>query len=335
MDLTEYFIDEKDEREWLPWGAIVRPTIVRNKDYSFFGIMSYHHFSSLIPSLELPKGWSIWAEEQHRAGETAYFFVICWNPFWNALNNEAENTRNGVKIQRRKAPDYFAEELSRIAKTLQKFDSSCRILEYQEIIDFLSFSLSFGENHVEMPEIPLYLDVVLTEGLDVEFEDNDLTIFSKNVVVLSLPSCPRNELLESIRREFTNIPYRYVRRILCMNTEDAESKMRGYTKSWCSNRAYMKRSIMDGIMLSIGGYYSEQIIFSLPEDSFEESLRYIRGFMDKLYIPYILENFNLKDVWWGSLAGCFRANIRPIITCFDNLSDFLIQPPDERSAANV
>lgn len=326
MDLVEYCVDEQDEREWLPWGGIIRPTVVRNKDYSFFGVISYHGFSSPVPPVELPKGWSIWVEEQHKGTETTYFFVVCWNPFWNTLTNESENALNGKKIQRRKAPDYFAEELSRIAEILQKFDSSCRVLEYQEIVDFLAFSLSFGENYVKLPEIPLYLDVILTEGLDITFEDNDLTIFNKIVVVLSLPTCPRGDLLDTIRREFTDIPYRYVRRILCMNTNEAENKMKVYTKGWCSRRGYMKRAIMDGIMLPMSGYYNEQILFSLAEDSSDESLHYVRDFMDKLYIPYILEKFNLKDVWWGSLAGCFRANIRPIITSFDTLSDFLIQP---------
>ena len=335
MDLAEYYVDEQDAREWLPWGGLVRPTVVRNKDFSFFGVISHSRLSAPVPSLELPKGWSIWAEEQHRGLDTNFYFVVCWNPFWSTIGEEAENALNHRFIQRRKAPDYFAEELLRIAETIRKSDPSCHVLMYQEVVDFLVFSLSFGENHVEMPEVPLFFDVVLTDGLDVEFEENDLSILDKNVVVLSLPSCPRDELLDDIRKEFVDIPYRYVRRNLCMNTEEAEDKMNQYTKGWCSSRGYMKRAIMEGITLPMSGYYSEEIIFSLPEDLFDESLRYVRDFMDNLRVPYILENYNLKDVWWGSLAGCFRANIRPIITGFESLSDFLIQPSEERSAANV
>ena len=261
--------------------------------------------------------------------------MICWNPFWSTLSDETENTLKGRKVARRKAPDYFAEELSRIAEMLREVDSSCRVLEYQGLLDFLSFSLSFGEKHIELPEIPLGLDVILAEGLNIVFAHNDLTIFHKPVVVLSLPSCPRDVLLDAIRKEFTPLPYRYVRRMLCMDKDEAEDKMGEYTNAWCSARAYMKRAIIDGIVLSMNGYYSEQIIFSLPEESLVPSLRYVRDFMDKLCIPYILEDFNLKDVWWGSLAGCFRANIRPVITGFDTLSDFLIQPSGGRNNVNV
>ncbi len=333
MNLAEYFIDEQDVREWLPWGGIVRKNVVRNKDYSFFGVISYNQLLSPIPPLNLPKGWSIWSEEQHRGEETKFFFVICWNPFWSTIGEEAENALENRKVFKRKAPDYFAEELSRIAEIIRKTDPSCKVLEYQEIIDFLVFSLSFGENHVLMPEVPLYLDVALTEGINAEFKDNDITILGKTVVVLSLPSCPRGDLLNAVRKEFFDIPYRYVRRMLCMGVDEAEDKIKEYTKGWCSNRGYMKRSILDGIILPMSGYYNEQIIFSLPDDSFNQSLSFVREFMDNLCIPYILENFNLKDTWWGSLAGCFRANIRPIITGFDSFSDFLICSSEEGSAA--
>ena len=335
MDLAEYYIDEFDAREWLPWGGIVRPAVVRNKDYSFFGVISHSNLSAPIPPLDFPKGWSIWAEEQHRGEQTKYYFVVCWNPFWSTLGDESENALKDRRIQKRKAPDYFSEELSRITDIIKKADPSCRLLEYQEIVDFLVFSLSFGENHVNMPDLPLYFDVVLTDGLDVEFEDNDLSILDKTVVVLSLPSCPRGPLLDAIRLEFRDIPYRYVRRNLCMNKDEAEDKMNQYSKGWCSSRGYMKRAIMEGILLPMSGYYSEEIIFSLPQDTFDQSLRFVKDFMNKLCVPYILENYNLKDVWWGSLAGCFRANIRPIITGFDNLNDFLIQPSEERGVADV
>lgn len=335
MDLAEYFIDEQDVMEWLPWGGLVRPSVVRNKDYSFFGVISYDRLSIHVPLLVLPRGWSIWTEEQHKEEATSRFFVVGWNPFWSTLGDESENALQNRKIVKRKAPDYFAEELSRIADKIRDSDASCRVLEYQDIVDFLAFSLSFGGKSVDMPSIPLYLDFLLTEGLGIEFMENDISILGKKVVVLSLPSCPRGELLESIRREFADIPYRYVRRILCMNESEAGNIMKEYTKSWCSSRAYMKRAIMDGTVLPMSGYYSEQIIFSLAEGSFDFGLRYIRNCLDALCVPYILENFNLKDCWWGSLAGCFRANIRPIVTGFEELSDFLIQPSGERSAAYV
>lgn len=334
MDLAEYYIDEQDVREWLPWGGLVRENVVRNKDGSFFGVLSYEKASVSMPALILPRGWSIWSEEQHgiSSNENQLFFVICWNPFWERISDAAENALGNRKIIRKQAPDYFAEELARIANIIP----SCQVLKYQEIVDFLSWALSFGEHHVPMPAIPLYFDILLANEIEAKFEGNGLSILGKSVKVLSLPSSPRDKYLDFLRKGLSDIPYRYVRRLLTMDTEAAQDEIKAYTKGWCSSRGYIKRFIMQGILLKMNGYYNEQIIFSLSDDAY---LEYIHRLMSKLQLPYILEGYNLKDVWWGSLAGCFRANIRPMITGFNTLNEFLIQPVKtiERSigASNV
>ena len=41
-------------------------------------------------------------------------------------------------------------------------------------------------------------------------------------------------------------------------------------------------------------------------------------------MSYVFEKYNLKDVWWGSLAGIFLANIVPPITEFNSLEEFIL-----------
>lgn len=333
LDLAEYFIDEQDEREWLPWGGLVKDGVVRNKDDSFFGVLAYDDLSKPVPPLVLPKGWTIWSEQQHLPAEDHFYCVVCWNPFWSTLGEEAENAISGRRVKRKYASGYFEEELSRIADEFRKADSSCRILEYQEVFDFLSFSLSFGENHVQMPEVPLYLDVLLTEGVGAEFEENSLSVMGKEVSIVSLTACPRDAILDTLRNGLFGIPYRYVRRLLAMEEEDAKADLNAYTKNWCGSRGYLKRSVLHGILSRMNGYYNEQIIFPLADETREKALPYVRKLLDDLCISYVFEKYNLKDTWWGSLAGCFRANIRPNVTGFPSLSDFLVQPQKKAGGA--
>ena len=211
--LKEFSINERSVSEWLPWGGLVRDNVVKNKDNSFFGILE-HGVLSDVSAIEFPRGWSLWAEQQHLTTNNRFYLVVCWNPFWEKLDHDvADNALMGRKVQRRQAADYFSEELSRIAEGIRNSGASCRILEYQEIIDFLSFSLSLGQNHVKLPDVPLYLDILLSDPLHAEFEENGLSVCGKSVMVLSLPSFPRGDLLQAVLKTFSGIPYRYIRYI--------------------------------------------------------------------------------------------------------------------------
>lgn len=330
--LKEFSINVRSVSEWLPWGGLVRDNVVKNKDNSFFGILEYGALPADVSAIEFPRGWSLWAEQQHLTTEDRFFLVICWNPFWEKLDHDiADNALMGRKIQRRQAADYFSEELSRIAEKIRSSGASCRILEYQEIIDFLSFSLSLGQNHVELPDVPLYLDILLSDPLHAEFEENGLSVCGKSVIVLSLPSFPRDDLLQAVLKIFSGISFRYIRRLLAMDREDADKMMKAYTTRWCGNRGYMKRAVLDGVLSVMNGYANEQLIFLVSPESREDTIRYITAQMDALNIPYLLEKFNLKDCWWGSLPGCFRANIRPIISGFGSFNEFLIGQRDVNS----
>lgn len=326
--IREYFIDEFAVGEWLPWGGIVRDNVVKNKDGSFLGIVEYEAVaSSTIPAIDFPKGWALWSEQQHVEEKDRFFLVVCWNPFFGALDHDdIENALLGRSVRRGQAADYFVEELSRLADNLRSGGSTCRILEYQEILDFLSFSLSVGKTHVDMPEVPLYLDVLLSEPIHAEFEENGLSVCDSSLVVLTFPAFPRGALLDEIRHIFSGIPFRYVRRLLAMTQAEAEAEWKVYTKNWCRHRGYIKRAVLDGILSPMSGYADEHMIFLLAPDIHEKAVFYLRSRMDALGLPYILENYNAKDVWWGSLAGCFRANIRPILFGFRSFTDFLIAP---------
>ena len=136
--LKEFYIDERSVSEWLPWGGLVRANVVKNKDDSFFGVLAHGTLSAVVPAVEFPRGWSLWAEQQHLTTSDRFYLVVCWNPFWKKRDHDvADNALMDRTIQRKQAVNYFSEELSRIAEGIRNSGVSCRILEYQEIVDFL------------------------------------------------------------------------------------------------------------------------------------------------------------------------------------------------------
>ena len=51
------------------------------------------------------------------------------------------------------------------------------------MMDFLSFTLSMGEHRAIMPDVPLYMDALLSQDIDFDFRANDIFINGKKVLV--------------------------------------------------------------------------------------------------------------------------------------------------------
>lgn len=328
MSFKEYEIDDQDIAEWLPWGGLVRDCVLRNKDDSFLGIIQYDpifisdEIEKEIRNQNYQKGWSIWTEEQHTPDFDASYFILSFNPFYNLVSSSVDNAIDNITLKRENVLRYFELKLKEIAKDLSTV-TSVKILTYQEILDVLSFSLSLGENTVRMPEIPLYLDVLLSQDLNVEFLENGIKINDKILLVLSLPSIPDLSIMEVLREAFKKIPYRYNQRMLFFNKKDAKKEFDDYTNTWCSGRKYMRKSIQEGLLSNLNGFYSNTFIFHLEDEHFDTVFAYIQGILNTLELPYVFEQYNLKDTWWGSLPGIFRANINPLIVGFSSLNELL------------
>lgn len=317
MSFKEYTIDDKAVHEWLPWGGLTKPYVVQQKDGSFFSIIKYEPYilTNKIKYRDYKRGWIIWCEKQHKDNIDEYYLVVCWNPF---NNNKLEKSNS-----KEENLEYFFREMKAIEEEMRRL-TSCKLLTYQEVLNFLSFTLSFGEDHVLMPEIPLYLDVLLSQNIKIDFTDNGLNINDKNIMVLSLTANPAEKDLNNIFELFVTLPYRYVRRMLLLDKKSTEDNMGKYMNRWCSSRFKMKKRILDGLISNLNGYYSETIFVSIAQDIYEEIAFQVTNYLDKSGISYLLESYNAKDIWWGSIAGIFRANITPPITGFNHFEDFLI-----------
>ena len=336
MSWKEYHLDNKTIADWLPWGALTHENVMRNKDDSVLGVIRYKRFDppQSIPFYDwknpifLPpfrRGWSIWLEEQYtEGGDVECFLALCWNPFLK--DNEVVN---GVKDEPQSLYDMeydLAVTLRRMAWSFPK-EAEATVLSYQEIVDYLTFSLTLGRTHVAMPDIPVDLDIFLTTGIDLDFASNHVRLGDEQFLVLTLPSVVGSQ--EPVLRQITEdlhgagIPCRHVQRLLLFDKTEAEKELRNYTGKWCPSRKYIKDILTGHTLQRLNGYYNNQTVALVSQEDYARTEAYLEKLLGMLGIPYIVEDFNAKDLWWGSLPGLFRAAVVPPICGFRTIEELL------------
>ena len=322
----QYGLNTTDVTEYVPWGGIIRPHVIKQKNHSLLTVIEYKSFvldlnenevSGLI-TWQVRRGWVLWAEHQHDAqGNSRDFLCICWNPFIKKTSSVIVNAM--VKnIAKNKSIPYFAKQVKQILEDLRKF-TEARFVTYQDMMDVLSFSLSQGMDFQEMPPIPLYMDALLTNNLDFTFGDNDILINGKRVYAVSLFA---PESVDDIYKKLVNVPFRHARRLLCFSDKEAQKDIARYTQSWFSGRKVLKNVALDGILKRYNGYYMDVFIFLLDE-SMSNLPDYFENQLNLMKMNYIVEDYFLKEVFWGSIPGLYWANTKPPVLGFDLLSEFL------------
>ena len=86
----------------------------------------------------------------------------------------------------------------------------------------------------------------------------------------------------------------------------------------------MLKKIEEEILQEVTGYYWNGFIFHLNATEYEKFLEKAEKHLREKEILYWIEKYNLKDVWWGSLAGMYLANITPPLVGFNSLEDLIL-----------
>lgn len=322
MSLKEYNVDESNIVEWLAWGGIIRPSVMRQKDGSFFSVIEYRPYKNAVkmPFIDFSAGWIVQNEEQHsHDGKRGNFIVITWNPSHTARGSFSENTLNREKVYEKDYADYFVSEIKKISEELAKF-TEVKILEYEKMLNYLQFALNNEYKEIDLPEVPLYIDALLTQDNEYLFYDNDIQINGKHVVILSFKGLQSSDI---IAEAIQHLDYRYVRRLVMLDRSEAEKALKRYSSAWCSGRQTVKDLMMENIIKNYNGYFNECFIFSVAEEKTNKLKDYLAAYMNEAGVPYIIEDFNMKDIWWGCVPGNIYASIYPPVLGFDNLEDML------------
>ncbi len=309
--------------EWLPWGGIVRPDVMKQKDGSMFSIIEYEPYSYMLdaeyPKWNFRRGWVIWQEIQHteKTGRKNYL-VICWNPFYQKTGKYITNALK-PKVKISDVIDYFELEIKQFLSDFSKL-TQARLLTYQELMDVLSFSLSHGENYQEMPETPLYMDALLSEGIDMKFGSNDIYINQKHLYVVSLFS-PGD--LTQLYQGIEHMTYRHSRRLVCLGHKESQLFLNKYTSRWFPKRKVVRRYALDNLLGQFNGYYTDSFQFLLEKEDDLPFRKFFEKQLDATGINYLVQRYGLKETFWGSIPGLFLANQKPPVVGFNYLSTFL------------
>lgn len=336
----EFSLTNDSPEDWISWWGLTHESVMRCKDDSVFGVIRYRR---LAPSQEIEalrhialpavrRGWSMWLEEQypHEGEEEACFLVLSWNPFFSPMGK----IENALEVKRKfDASDMevmLYHQLQEIAASFPK-DNEAEILTYQDLIDFLAFTLFSGKHGFKMPDNPVDLDFYFFRYHDLDFSKNHVQIGDASYLVLSLPACYGSfapeitEILQGFRD--SDIPVRHVQRVLFFSEEEAKSELKGYAKHWCKSRRYIRDLILGDMEetteTAFYGYYNHHVIALVPMDRRGEVEAFLTQILRTEESTFLIEDYNAKDFWWGSLPGMFRAAPERPICRFPSLVPLL------------
>ncbi len=221
-----------------------------------------------------------------------------------------------------------------------------RVARYDELFQFIRFCIT-GENHpVRLPEIPMYLDWLVTaelqHGLTPLVENRFLGV----VAIDGLPAESWPGILNSL--DLMPLTYRWSSRFVFLDAEEARARLERTRKKWQQKvRPFFdqlfqtqSRSLDQDAMLMVAetedaiaeassqlvayGYYTPVIVlFDEDQQSLQEKCEAVRRLIQAEGFGARIETINATDAFLGSLPGVSYANIREPLINTRNLADLI------------
>ncbi len=221
-----------------------------------------------------------------------------------------------------------------------------RVARYDELFQFIRFCIT-GENHpVRLPDIPMYLDWLVTaelqHGLTPLVENRFLGV----VAIDGLPAESWPGILNSL--DLMPLTYRWSSRFVFLDAEEARTRLERTRKKWQQKvRPFFdqlfqtqSRSLDQDAMLMVVetedaiaeassqlvayGYYTPVIVlFDEGQQSLQEKCEAVRRLIQAEGFGARIETINATDAFLGSLPGVSYANIREPLINTRNLADLI------------
>ncbi|MBY5324361.1 VirB4 family type IV secretion/conjugal transfer ATPase [Rhizobium leguminosarum] len=282
--------------------------------------------------------------EPRRSGLTRYFY----SDAASRSATYADTVLQSFLTSFREVEQYLANVVSiRRMMTRETPDrGGFRVARYDELFQFIRFCVT-GENHpVRLPDIPMYLDWLVTaelqHGLTPMVENRFLGV----VAIDGLPAESWPGILNTLDR--MPLTYRWSSRFVFLDAEEARARLERTRKKWqqkvrpffdqlfqTQSRSVDQDAIMmvaeteDAIaeassQLVAYGYYTPVIVI-LEEDPtrLQEKCEAIRRLIQAEGFGARIETLNATDAFLGSLPGVSYANIREPLINTRNLADLI------------
>ena len=332
MTLKEFREDGIIFADWLPWGGLVRPYLMLNKDRSLMATFMYDELvivphEVMLKAVEnssrffrkLSSGWGVYVEVT-QSGEkdlnrmNRYYLTFVYLPDKKNTKDEKEVFDKGLQIIR------------------ESFGVLCnaRLLEGQEFLDYLRSTICFDRSTSIMPEIPMYLDAFLTQGIEISnvgdrFKVNECSF--KVITPMGFVSERVHEVLGAVNE--IGIDYRFVVRFLFMGEKEAKKENERYQRTWCQGRRSVLKLLEYPNFDGIFGYYMAAFVLSAKpgeEKELDNNVTIVERTLNDRGIVTVDQEHNFKDVWYGTIPGMVRSNVFAPILPVHDVSSLLVLP---------
>lgn len=221
-----------------------------------------------------------------------------------------------------------------------------RVARYDELLQFVRFCIT-GENHpLRLPDVPMYLDWLVTaelqHGLTPLVENRFLGV----VAIDGLPAESWPGILNAL--DLMPLTYRWSSRFVFLDEQEARQKLERTRKKWQQKvRPFFdqlfqtqSRSLDQDAMMMVAeaedaiaeaasqlvayGYYTPVIVLFDEEPArLQEKCEAIRRLIQAEGFGARIETLNATDAFIGSLPGVSYANIREPLVNTRNLADLI------------
>ncbi len=393
FNIAEYQKRPTRLADYLPWGLLIAPGVILNKDGSFQRTARYRgpdldsatqseliaisarindalkrfgsgwalffeadrHPITAYPYSNFPDPASWLVDEERRDAfkteqahfDTSFYLTLCYRP-----PEDRTSRAEGLLLEtpdHKRTFDVHDHLASFINQTDRAFDLLASVLPELEPLNdaatltYLHSTISTKRHLIKPPEIPMYLDAVLTDcpltgGLEPMLGDAHLRV----ITVLSFPGSTTPGILDALNS--LGLAYRWSSRFIAMDKPEAIKQLGKYRRQWFAKRksilAILKevmtneQSVLvdtdadnkaldaDEALQELGsdyvayGYFTTTItVWDEDAAIVAEKIRAVERAVSSAGFAVIQESVNAVDAWLGSLPGHLYANVRqPIIS---------------------
>jgi type IV secretion system protein TrbE len=261
-----------------------------------------------------------------------------------------KNGNNG-QVSYRAHYDHFLGQVDQVVNLMASFMPEVQPLDDSETLTYLHSCISDRRVTIAVPDVPFYLDEMITDrplvgGLSPRLGQQFLKTVSIRAFVNRTLPCLLDRLNE------LPIEYRWVGRYLPMDKADATRQLNKLRRQWFAKRKGMttllkeaitkqeskledsdslnKAEDVDDALQELGGDHCSFGDFTLTitvwdedEQTATEKARSVQQVVDGIGLVSEIEDFNAVQAWMGSLPGHAYADVRRPLVSSLNVCDLV------------
>jgi type IV secretion system protein VirB4 len=281
-------------------------------------------------------------EEAGSHHESSYYLTFLYLPPAEGVSRTErllyEGSHQTVGANAREVLGGFIDRTSRVLQLIEGFMPECAWLDDEATLTYLHSTVSTKRHRLRVPEIPMYLDALLTDqpltgGLEPMLGDAHLRVLA----VVGFPTVTTPGILDDLNR--LAFPYRWSTRAIMLDKTDATKLLTRIRRQWFAKRKSVA-AILKEVMtneasalvdtdaqnkavdadLALQELGSDQIgqafvtatiaVWDNDPRSADEKLRLVEKAIQGRDFTCMIETVNAIEAWLGSLPGHVYANVR-------------------------